>query len=190
MYAKQVFRVQDARTEKLHTHIPLIPAMEGWWRALEPLWRLILTLFYYSPSLASELSRISTGLRSLSWQNASPRHSEPVYSAASRSTGVYNCHAHIRAIKNKSKPAWCKPFVKLVFTGTFLESKNIFFPPLLFVRTAALAKPALVTFWQMSEKHFHLSHTALLFFYSAWIFTSSPTIIQYGPLSEYSFVLA
>lgn len=40
------------------------------WRDVEEhwnLWRLILTLFYYSPSLASELSRISMGLHSLSW---------------------------------------------------------------------------------------------------------------------------
>lgn len=40
------------------------------WRDVEEQWnlrRLILTLFYYSPSLASELSRISMGLHSLSW---------------------------------------------------------------------------------------------------------------------------
>ncbi len=48
-----------------HMHKPLLR-----WRDVEEQWnlrRLILTLFYYSPSLASELSRISMGLHSLSW---------------------------------------------------------------------------------------------------------------------------
>lgn len=39
------------------------------------------------------------------------------------STGVYNqslhFHAHIRAIKYKSKADWCKPFVNLMFAGAF-----------------------------------------------------------------------
>lgn len=40
-----------------------------------------------------------------------------------RATGAYNrslhFHAHIRAIKNKSKPEWCEPFVNVMFAGAF-----------------------------------------------------------------------
>ena len=101
------------------------------WRDAEEQWnlrRLILTLFYYSPSLASELSRISMGLHSLSWWKDSCAAESPVYSPALRSTRVYNqslhFHAHIRAIKNKSKTVWCKPFVNLMFAGTFWIKKK------------------------------------------------------------------
>lgn len=105
------------------------------WRDAEEqgnLWRLILTLFYYSPFLASKLSGISVGLHSLSWWKDSCA-AEPIYSPAPWSTGVHNpclrLHSNIRAIKNKSKPAWYKPFIKLVSAGTlslFLNQKVLF----------------------------------------------------------------
>ena len=110
---------------------------------------------------------------------------EPVYSPApaSRSTGVYNqslhFHAHIRAIKNKSKTDWCKPFVNLMFAGAFWN--HLMNQKATFRRLAALLNlPAMMTFRLTSQKQFTLLHTIFLLFFSVstdlYIFTPYDTI--------------
>lgn len=100
------------------------------WRDEEEKWnlrRLILTLFYYSPSLASELSRISMGLHSLSWWKDSCaaerlftlRPPAPLREGTEYTTRSLLYQAHIRAIKNKSKTEWREPFVNVMFVGAF-----------------------------------------------------------------------
>lgn len=96
------------------------------WRDVEEQWnlrRLILTLFYYSPSLASELSRISMALHSLSWWKDScaaeslftPRPRRPPECTRSPFTSMLTSEPS----KINQKTGWCKPFVNLMFAGTF-----------------------------------------------------------------------
>ncbi len=106
------------------------------------------------------------------------RRWEPVYSPALRSTGVYNqslhFHAHIRAIKNKSKTAWCKPFVNLMFSGTFWN--HLLNQKASFSRLAAhLNLPTMMTFWHTSQKQSSPLYAVFLLFFSVsmnlYIFT-------------------
>lgn len=105
---------------------------------------------------------------------------EPVYSPVPRSTGVYNqslhFHAHIRAIKNKSKRAWCKPFVNLMFAGTFWIKKRHFFEDW----QPRLNLPPMMTFWQTSQEQFSLPCAVFFLFFSVnmnlYIFTHYHTI--------------
>lgn len=113
------------------------------------------------------------------------RRWEPVYShaPAPQSTGVYNqslhFHAHIRAIKNKSKTDWCKPFVNLMFVGTFwnhlLNQKASFFEIGIDGNLHAM-----MTFWQTSQKLFTPLYTVFLLFFSVsmnlYIFPHHDTI--------------
>lgn len=172
------------------------------WRDVEEQWnlrRLILTLFYYSPSLASELSRISMGLHSLSWWKDScaaeslftPRPRRPPECTRSPFTSMLTSEPS----KINQKTGWCKPFVNLMFAGTFWnhllnqkKKKKVSFSRL----AARLNRPEMMTFWRASPRQSTLMCTvSLLFFFSQReSLHLSRTVKPYDPLSECSFVLA
>lgn len=142
--------------------------MEGCWRAEEPQKTDSHFVLLFTISGFRTLSDLHGVTLSILMERLLCRW-EPVYSPAQRSTGVYNqslhYHAHIiRTIKNKSKTDWCKPFVNIMFAGPLkplAESKKESFSRL----AGHLNQPAMMTFWQTSQKQFTRRHNVFLLFF-------------------------
>lgn len=112
----------DGEVASFSPNSRFIPAMEGCLRAVEPLKAHPHFVLLFTISSFRTLQDLHGVTLSILMERLLRRR-EPVYSPAPPSTGVYkqslHFHAHIRAIKNKSNAAWCKPFVNLMFPGSF-----------------------------------------------------------------------
>lgn len=168
-------------------------------RDVEEQWnlrRLILTLFYYSPSLASELSRISMGLHSLSWWKDScaaeslftpmPRPRSPLEYTTSPFTSMLTSEpSKINQKQTGASHLLISCLLALFETTCWIKKRP-------FLRLASME--IYMRWWHSGKRHrnylLRCTPSSFCSFQSAWIFTSSPTMIQYDPLSECSFVLA
>lgn len=189
----------DGEVASIGPNSRFIPAMEGCLRAVEPLKAHPHFVLLFTISSFRTLQDLHGVTLSILMERLLRRR-EPVYSPAPPSTGVYkqslHFHAHIRAIKNKSNAAWCKPFVNLMFAGSFWnqlrEYKKKEKDKRLFLRMAEHLNQQ--AGWHPGERHRNnpicCTPSSFCSFQATWIFTSSPATTQYDPLSECSFVRA
>lgn len=157
------------------------------WRDAEEQWnlrRLILTLFYYSPSLASELSRISMGLHSLSWWKDScaaeslftPRSRGPLEYTTSPFTSMLTSEpSKINQKEPDASHLLISCSLALSETTCWIKKRHFFedWQP-------CLNLPPMMTFWQTSQEQFSLPCAVFFLFFSVnmnlYIFTHYHTI--------------